>query len=237
MDVQTRIDNIENIISPQESINVIAETLLPPEPLDHYIFNKTLGSSGCCPGDTGELYGRLFFTEKHIADHKLWIYIFIPILTIIYQLFLRENAIEPGGWYDKLRKPSFILHINIFSLLGSIALLINGYATYRAIVRTSSAVRRESINIIFILLMLHASMWTLTFFNHRNPGVALFIGIILIGTLLTQILFYMSIDCLATFLSTLTLIWIVYVVAINFSILELNPPLNNYPVFEDTDNT
>lgn len=230
-------DHLKDLLLPDEHIDILNETLLPSHVFDRSIFNKDIGSSGCCPGDSGELYNRYLFTEKNIGDHRLWIYFFIPVLVIIYQIFLRESATVPGGWYDKLKKPPFILPINLFSLLGSLAIIINGYATYRAIVRTASPLKKESINIVFILLTLHAAMWTLTFFDHRDPGIALFIGLILIGTVLTQILLYRKIDCIATFLSFLTLLWLLYVVAINFQILELNPPLNQYPVFEDTDDS
>lgn len=128
--------------------------------------------------------------------------------------------------YNKLNKPSISPSTEIVMSSWAISFFLLGFATYRARVCASKSENRTFIGItdtFFILLISVFTLWLITFYGLSQFNIALILSIIqLIITIIAVGLFY-QISKIAAISMIPIVVWLCYIVYLNFQIVRLNP--------------
>lgn len=164
-----------------------------------------------------------------VKSLSFWLFMIIAVIIIIFRIVEQSDELKnEESFFKRLKKPRFLLNRYIWDIMWTIVILLNAYATYRMIVIARRGEAKRLISALFLLEMLHLILWTLTFFDHQNIENAFFIGIIAILAAVVQLSTTILVDKISAILYLITIIWVIYVMVVNFQIIELNPFLRDF---------
>ena len=132
-------------------------------------------------------------------------------------------ATRPGAWYAALTKPSFNPPNWVFAPAWTILYVLIAIAGWRTFLREPIGLAMG----IWTLQLVLNFAWSPTFFGARRPGLALFV---IVGLLISIILFVASswnADRIAAFLFLPYAAWVAFATALNASIFRLNRNAQN----------
>lgn len=159
-----------------------------------------------------------------VTSLSFWLFMIIAVIVVIFRIVEQSDELSnEEGFFSHLKKPAFLLNKYVWDFMWTLVILLNAYATYRMIVISRRGEAKRLISALFLLEMLHLILWTLTFFDHQNIENAFFIGIIAILAAAVQLSTTILVDKVSAILYLITIIWVVYVMLVNFQIMELNP--------------
>lgn len=146
---------------------------------------------------------------------------------LIMSIFLAQSAGAVGTiftvssiptWYALLNKPSFSPPNWVFAPVWTILYTLIGISLY--IIWTKS---KKGVPTIFWLHLLLNAVWSPIFFGLKNLGLAFFVIVLMVMSLVIVIKRFKAIDKIAGYLLIPYLLWISFATILNLSIWRLNP--------------
>ena len=159
-----------------------------------------------------------------VTSLSFWLFMIIAVIVVIFRIIEQSDELSnEESFFQRLKKPRFLLNKYVWNFMWTLVILLNAYATYRMIVISRRGEAKRLISAMFLLEMLHLILWTLTFFDYQNIRNAFYIGLIAIIAAVVQLSTTILVDKISAILYLITIIWIIYVMVTNFQIMELNP--------------
>lgn len=121
-------------------------------------------------------------------------------------------------WYETLNKPAFSPPNSLFGPVWLILYTLIGVSLYLIWIKS-----KKGVPFIFWLHLLLNAIWSPIFFGLKNLGLAFFVIILMVSTLIVVINKFRKIDKLASYLLIPYLAWISFAALLNYSIWRLNP--------------
>ena len=150
---------------------------------------------------------------------KLLISILPPLAVGAIAGFFTSKAIP--GWYASLNQPSFNPPNWIFGPVWTTLYILMGISLFIIWQLPSTEIRKQSIRIYWIQLILNF-IWSFLFFYFKNIGLALIeIVILWLSIILMLRLFYQA-KPMASYLNLPYILWVSFATALNISYYILN---------------
>lgn len=161
---------------------------------------------------------KLLAIRFNIWHCIVWILI-CQLVGIIGGTFTASNIPD---WYNLLNKPTFSPPNFVFGPVWTILYTMMGISAYR-IWRLSK--RHPEVQFLVVLFSVHLLdnlFWSITFFGWRNPELAFYVILTLLGFIITLIYKFWKYDRLASLLLVPYLCWVTFATALNYAIWQLN---------------
>ena len=150
---------------------------------------------------------------------KLLLSILPPLAVGAIAGFFTSKAIP--GWYASLNQPSFNPPNWIFGPVWTTLYILMGISLFIIWQLPSTEIRKQSIRIYWIQLILNF-IWSFLFFYFKNIGLALIeIVILWLSIILMLRLFYQA-KPMASYLNLPYILWVSFATALNISYYILN---------------
>ena len=137
------------------------------------------------------------------------------ILGIIVGIFSGSSA-----GYTEFIKPSFAPPKIVFPIVWTILYLLMGLSAY--IISQSNALNKNKALNIYYLQLLFNLIWSFIFFKFKLLLLAVIWIIILIILVIKMIIEFKKINSLSAYLQIPYLVWLIFALFLNFSILIIN---------------
>lgn len=151
---------------------------------------------------------------------KLIISIAIPVAVgIISSIFTADSV---SGWYTYLHKPSFNPPNWVFAPVWTILYIMMGVSFF-FIWRSHAKLEKRYTGYTYYWLQLILNfLWSFLFFHQKNIGLALLDIFLLFIMVSGTIMSFRKVSKTAAWLLAPYLLWVVFAMALNFSIWRLN---------------
>lgn len=157
---------------------------------------------------------------------SLWLYVLLAVIVIGILWLIIYNAPKPNA-YDAAVKPSWAPTSQVLYVDWIIALILLGIAGSRgnigALLTDGAQIARNSIAIAFALEVILVIIWAVLFFTSKNFTWALIVGILAFVVGIWLLFQLWNADRAASYLLILYLLWVLYIVAVNWQIRNQNP--------------
>lgn len=151
----------------------------------------------------------------------------LPIFILVIIVALAGGWVSAGsmksGWYQTLTKPAGNPPNWVFSVVWPILYLLIAVSTARVVncPHRDCEIQQQIIYLFIIQLILNFA-WTAVFFGSENPVGGLYILIALVLVAGSQMIRMFQIDTLSGLLFLPYILWLLYALYLNWSIVRLN---------------
>ena len=132
------------------------------------------------------------------------------------------NSGYGNGWFDALRKPSFMPPGWAFGVVWPVLYVLLGLSLAMVIVAPPSTRRTAALALFFVQLALNFA-WSPVFFAAHDISLAKIVIIAMILVTLAAVALFWRIRTVAALLLIPYVAWLVFAAALNSAIAELNP--------------
>jgi tryptophan-rich sensory protein len=127
--------------------------------------------------------------------------------------------IQPGDWYDGLKKPSWTPPRWVFPVVWTTLYVLMSYSAMRVALAEGSAQALA----FWALQMALNTLWTPVFFGLRRMRAGMGVMVCLWLSVAATTWAFLGVDVIAGLLFLPYLVWVSIAGALNFSVMRLNP--------------